>query len=314
MVQVGHGSEGTALLRLSSQPQMRRGGIQVTIESRAQVLCTSAHLPESRKPTSRTTRERNPMTDSRTRPALLIGLLVAIGIIVSLILWRPWQESDPTAQSPVAEDIAAVPDSLVMIPGYGGGNAQLQPLAALLREEGTKVVFLDIGDGTGDLRGYASDAVASADRLRAEGAQSVAVLGYSAGGITARIAATDDPEAFSRVITLASPHQGTTLAELGSITGQCPEACQQMRPGSDLLTDLPGASDSETWLSVYSTTDEVIIPPTSSELDGATVLSIQSLCTDRSVSHSRVPTDSLTTAAVSAFLQAEALPLACPAA
>jgi pimeloyl-ACP methyl ester carboxylesterase len=179
----------------------------------------------------------------------------------------------------------------------------LSNLQAELASSGYTVAVLDIGDGTGDLNEYGRDAVARADELLADGASSVSSVGFSAGGLIGRIAAVAQPDLFQDVISLASPHEGTLWAVLGG--ANCPTACQLMKPNSPLLESLPDAPDPEAWLSVYSTTDEVVVPATSSDLPGATVLVIQDLEPGATVRHGQVPSDPTVLAAVKAFLADE---------
>ena len=74
--------------------------------------------------------------------------------------------------------------------------------------------------------------------LARTGEQSVDVVGYSAGGLVARLWVADGhADVVRRVVTLGSPHHGTSLADLaGDVApGQCPLGCQQMASDSDLL-------------------------------------------------------------------------------
>jgi triacylglycerol lipase len=71
----------------------------------------------------------------------------------------------------------------------------------------------------------------------------------------------------NRFITMATPHNGTHLARLGSLPGWV-----QMRPGSDFLRDL--ASDADVlrgvgFTSFYTPLDAVIVPATSSVMPQA---------------------------------------------
>lgn len=187
------------------------------------------------------------------------------------------------------------PPAVLLIPGYGGNQEPLSALRASLTLEGYSVGIIDIGEGTEDLSGYAELVVAEAERMLADGAASVSSVGYSAGGVIGRVAAVDRPDLFSRVISIASPHGGTLWATLA--TGRnCPTACQQLRPGSDLLSELPDAPSASDWLTIYSPDDRVITPATSSILPGAMQLELPGL------SHDRVPTDPEALAAVTDFL------------
>lgn len=187
---------------------------------------------------------------------------------------------------------------VLLIPGYGGSAEPLEPLRESLDRAGFEVRLLDIGDGTGDLRAYADQAISEARGMVLEGSTTVSLVGFSAGGVIGRIAATSAPQLFARVVTLASPHRGTAWASLAGGTA-CPEACQQLRPDSPLLRNLPQPDSQESWLAVYSPSDQVVIPPTSASLPGATNLEMPGLA------HGEIPRDPAVIALVTEFVSAE---------
>lgn len=189
---------------------------------------------------------------------------------------------------------------MLLIPGYGGDSSPLAQLGAALQAQDFDVEVVEIGDGTGDLTAYAQTVSDRAKALLDDGARSVSTVGFSAGGLIGRIAAGQSPATFDDVISLASPHAGTLWAALAG--ANCPTACQQMRPGSPLLASLPDAPSDGDWLSIYSTTDEVIVPADSSALPGAEVVTIQSLTPGASVRHSQVPSDQVVIGKVVEFL------------
>lgn len=101
-----------------------------------------------------------------------------------------------------------------------------------------------------------------------------------------------------RVITVASPHHGTSLGELaGSLAPElCPIACQQLTSGSNVLDRLNRGDetpDGPAWLSMWSTADEVVTPPSSSRLAGAVNAPLQSVCPGGIAEHGRLPADPL---------------------
>jgi len=152
------------------------------------------------------------------------------------------------------------------------------------------------GNGTGDLNDSAAAlGQAAAAALARTGEDSVDVVGYSAGGLVARLWVADgNADVVRRVVTLGSPHHGTSLADLaGDVApGQCPLGCQQMTSDSDLLAGLNGddeTPDGPTWVSVWTTQDETVTPPDSARLDGALNLTVQSVCADARVGHSDLP-------------------------
>jgi len=201
---------------------------------------------------------------------------------------------------------------VLLIPGYGGGQESLQAVAQRLRQGGVAAEVVSIGDGTGDLAGYAAAVTARAGQLVAQGAPSVDLIGFSAGGVIARDAATraDGRALVRKVVTIGTPHDGTELTTLGALVGSCPTACQELTPGSDYLKQLPVANGVDRWLSMWSSSDEVIRPITSSELDGARWFALQDVCA-RQIAHNELMADPLTQATATAFLAEAPLPSSC---
>jgi Lipase (class 2) len=118
-----------------------------------------------------------------------------------------------------------------------------------------------VSDGTGDLRAQAAHLGELADRVRKDaGAASVDVIGYSAGGVVARLWVRDGDggDVARRVLTLGSPQHGTSQAALGAeFAGGCPTACEQLIPDSDLLRRLNAGDETPAgplWATIRSTT------------------------------------------------------------
>jgi len=240
---------------------------------------------------------------------LVILLGVALLLILGLVAWR-WLDRPPTTEL-AAPDVAG---TVILIPGFGGSAGGLQGLAGYLQAQGRPVVIADIGDGRGDITGYGRSVAALASSLVAQGAPSVDLVGYSMGGLVARAAAASNPLAVRRVATIASPHDGTQLAGLGSFIGDasnCPIACQQMAPGSEFLDALPGASDEGRWLSAWSADDEVVRPADASALPGATNVEVMTDCGVGSLSHGAVVQSAATWDLVTTFLATGAVTPAC---
>jgi triacylglycerol lipase len=199
---------------------------------------------------------------------------------------------------------------VLLVPGYGGSTNSLTKLADVLRGHGRTAEVVGLpGNGTGDLKVQARTLATAAKALLARtGATSVDVVGYSAGGVTARLWLRDDGGAAitRRVVTLGSPQHGTDLAALGSsLPGSCPVACQQLDPDSALLRDLNAGDETPNgpqYVSLWTTADQVVIPPDSARLSGAIGFSVQSVCASSHISHTDLPTDPLVTAIVVAEL------------
>ena len=205
-----------------------------------------------------------------------------------------------------------LPGPVLLVPGYGGSTSGLGVLAARLRAQGKDVEVVSLpGNAQGDLAVQARVlATAAQQALVRTGAASVDVVGYSAGGVVARLwlSQARGSAPVRRVVTLGSPQHGTELASLGALAGQCPTACQQLDPASDLLARLNAGAGSEVpdgpaFVSLWTRNDEVVIPPSSAVLAGAVNIEIQSVCPASAVTHSQLPTDPLVTAMVAAQLR-----------
>jgi pimeloyl-ACP methyl ester carboxylesterase len=191
------------------------------------------------------------------------------------------------------------PGPVVLVPGYGGGRTGLLDLAERLRQRGRDARVMTLpGAGTGDLREQAAALETVVSDLLADGAPSVDVVGYSAGGVVARVWAReyDGPSRARRIVTLGAPHDGAELAATAASVApeRCPDACQQLVPDSDLLRELADdpVGSAPRWVSIASQVDETV-PPASARLVGALNVVVQDVCPAASVPHGALPTDPL---------------------
>ena len=237
---------------------------------------------------------------------VLVVLLLAVAALVAAGVAREYAVPAPAAP----DDMGTV----VLVPGYGGNQSSLASLAIRLRVVGRPAVVVDLPDGgTGDLAAQAAaiDDVVR-DRLR-RGETSVDLVGYSAGGVAAwqYLETGRTAPAVRRFVTLGSPLQGAELAAAGGalVPGACPQACQQLAPGSALLTGLDAdPRPSIPWLSIWTDQDETVTPPTSAALPGIRSISLQSVCPDVQTSHSQLPTADITVGLLLRALGTKALP------
>ncbi len=236
----------------------------------------------------------NTLSPARRRfVLLLVGGVASVAAVGALLAVRGLQSN---AVHPVAQDS---PGPVLLVPGYGGSLVSLDELVAALRAEGRDAsVVVPPGDGTGDLREQARTLGAAVDAALARtGAPSVDVVGYSAGGVVARLWVRDYGGASQarRVVTLGSPQHGTGVAGLAVevVPGQCSVACQQLAPDSDLLRQLNAGDetpDGPRFISIWTTTDQIVTPPDSARLDGALNIPVQSICPTTSLAHGDLPT------------------------
>ena len=233
------------------------------------------------------------------RRRLFLGVIAAVvvGVLVAMVLVVVRGGSDPAAAAPVPQER---PGPVLLVPGYGGSTSALDTLAVRLRAAGRDATVVRLpGDGTGELRDQAKVLDQAARTKLAAGAPSVDVIGYSAGGVVARLwAETDGGAAVARrIVTLGSPHHGTQVAALGAslFPGQCPTACAELVPGSQLLTQLnrDETPAGPVWVSLWTEQDQVVTPPDSARLDGALNIPVQSVCADARLDHGQLPTDRL---------------------
>lgn len=248
--------------------------------------------------------------------------LIGGAVLLLVVMLGRYVASRPDGVAPVAQDH---PGPVLLVPGYGGSTAALEVLRAALERSGRDAAVVHLaGDGTGDLTNQAKvlDRAAHA-ALDRTGAESVDVVGFSAGGVVARlwVRTFDGGDLARRVVTLGSPHHGTDLAGLaGDLTpDMCPVACRQLVEDSDLLRALNAGDETPTgplWVSIWTTDDRVVVPAESASLEGALNFSVQSVCGGVHVEHGDLPRDpaviAMTTTELGVDPPARPTPGVCP--
>jgi triacylglycerol lipase len=237
------------------------------------------------------------LAPARRRLVLILATITSSAVIVALVIAVVAAERPDKHATPVSQ---ATPGPVILVPGFGGSTTGLDALAAVLRAHGKDAQVLQLpGDGRGDLDAQAKvlGTAATAALARTHSA-SVDIIGYSAGGVVARLWVRDhggDAQA-RRVITLGSPHHGTEVAGFADsvLPGACPTACQQLAADSSLLAALNTGDETPagpTFVSIWTTQDDVVIPPDSAALSGALDITVQSVCAADRVGHGGLPTD-----------------------
>jgi hypothetical protein len=246
---------------------------------------------------------------SPQRRRLVLGTAIGLLLLITALALISVIRLIAGAANPVSQ---TDPGPVLLVPGYGGNIQSLEPLAEALRTSGRTAVIVDpVGDGTGDLRTQAEHLGEVADRVREDaGAVSVDIVGYSAGGVVARLWVRDGDGGgmARRVLTLGSPQHGTNQAAIGAeFAGGCPIACEQLIPDSDLLRRLNAGDETPAgplWATIRSTTDQVVTPVDSAALSGALNIVVQDVCPGSSVAHGELPADPVVLAALDSVLGA----------
>src|SRR5918997_1634857 len=197
------------------QPAGRRVGPAVPRRPGGEVLLAAQHGVRSTSAVHQARRTGDSggvlagLSPARRRLVVTVLALVVVAVLVTgaaLLLGRP---SGSAGREPVSQ---AEPGPVLLVPGYGGSTASLRSLADRLTAEGRDATVVTVpGNGTGDLGESAEVLAEAADAaLERTGADSVDVVGYSAGGVVARLWAADGGvDVARRVVTLGSPHPRT---------------------------------------------------------------------------------------------------------
>jgi len=226
------------------------------------------------------------------RRRALLGGLALIVVVAVVVAGMGLTRGQPKPQAGRA-------GTVLLVPGYGGSTGSLDQLAAQVRSTGRTATVVQLaGNGTGDLTVQARVLASYADRAIAAGSGPVTVIGYSAGGVVAWLWDADYGGAAQAglIITLGSPLHGARIAAVGTgfDPAECPVACQQLVPGSALLTGLQQSGQPRPpWLSLWSTDDQTVQPPDSARLPGAVNVPLQSVCPGADIQHSQLPDDPL---------------------
>lgn len=225
---------------------------------------------------------------------IFLGLPTLVLVAVAFVSLISQPGVGLTGETATASDKGTV----LLIPGHGGDEASLKNMSKALKKDGFEVSTVDIGDGSGDIEGYAKTVVSLGRKAHGP----VSLVGYSQGGLIARAAAQLAPELFGRVATIATPHDGTEIAAVAAAFDvACDTSCEQMVPGSPFLASLTLPIVSDRWLALYSLDDRIVRPVESAALDGATNVAIDKKC-QVSYDHYEIVNSPEAVAAVSTFL------------
>jgi len=162
---------------------------------------------------------------------------------------------------------------VLLVHGYlGNGIIYWNVMTHRLQRDGFKCYTLTLPFfALGDIKISADALKKKVESIKSEtGYGKVNLVGHSEGGLVCRyyIKFLEGKESVSNYVSLGTPHHGTYLACAGWLT----TAGRQMFPDSDFLKELNAGEETVgnvKYTSIYSMTDEAVIPQTSSSLKGA---------------------------------------------
>jgi pimeloyl-ACP methyl ester carboxylesterase len=165
---------------------------------------------------------------------------------------------------------------VLLLHGYGCNSGYWVHLTPLLDARRISHASVDLEPIMGDIDGYVPMVEQAARALcEASGKPKLIVVAHSMGGLVARAwMRAHGTGHVARVITLGTPHHGTSLASfgLGLNAVQMRRAAGESAQGSPWLRALAaseGAATRALVTSIYTHHDNIIAPQTSSHLPGA---------------------------------------------
>lgn len=156
---------------------------------------------------------------------------------------------------------------VVLVHGFWCNRGYWAPLHARLAARGVAVVAPSLEPPFGRIDDWAAGIAAAVAQVQARTGLAPVVVAHSMGGLAARAwARRAGPQAWHRIVTVATPHHGTALARLA----YTPNA-RQLQAGNAWLAELD-ASDLDTrarMVCVTASCDAIVYPATLAQLAGA---------------------------------------------
>lgn len=174
----------------------------------------------------------------------------------------------PAQRGMLHHNIEAAGTPILLVHGIIDNHAIFRVLKRRLRRKGFgTVVTVNYSPTTNDIRQAAVALAAEVEALVAlTGYERMHVVGHSLGGLIARYYAQrlGGDERVHTLVTLGTPHCGSLHAHLLPV-----RIGRQLRPGSDLMTELelPARNCRTRFVAYWSDFDQVIVPHSSARLD-----------------------------------------------
>lgn len=212
---------------------------------------------------------RQPLADGRAAPLTRLIPRIAQEFACSMRCWfllfplgRPFRSVSAADNYP----------PVLLLHGYGSNSGFWKPMAKTLSVAGISHAAIDLEPVMGSIDDYAVSIEQAAQALcAASGQPQLIVLCHSMGGLAARAwLRAVGSERVAGVITLGTPHSGSTLARYGMGLN-----ARQMEPDWEggWLQALAAAEDNarrSLFVSIYSRHDNIVAPQSSALLPGAT--------------------------------------------
>ncbi len=196
----------------------------------------------------------------------------------------------PLQRGLVMGDVVAAGTPIILVHGLVDNRSIFTLLRRALRRRGFgRVITLNYSPLTQDVRSVAHRLEALIERTCEEtGYERVHVIGHSLGGLIARyyVQKLGGDARVHTLCTLGTPHGGTFTARL------IPQRLvKQLRPGSDLLTELaqPAPGVRTRFVAFWSDLDQLIVPKQSARIEHPDLSARNVLL--RGVGHMSLPID-----------------------
>ena len=187
-------------------------------------------------------------------------------------------------------DVEAAGTPILLVHGLADNRSVFTVLRRSLRRRGFgRVHTVNYSPLTRDVRAAARSLGRAVESLCEQtGYERVHVIAHSLGGVIARyyVQRLGGDARVHTLVTLGAPHAGTQSARLLPV-----RLCRQLRPGSDLLTELagPAAGCRTRFVAVWSDLDQVVYPKCNARIDHPDLDARNVLL--RGVGHTSLPVD-----------------------
>jgi triacylglycerol lipase len=160
--------------------------------------------------------------------------------------------------------------ALVLVHGFVCNRALWNPWMRRLRAAGVPFIAVNLEPVFGSITTYAAMIDDSVRRATAATGSAPLIVAHSMGGLAARAwlhAHADGDTRIAGVVTIGTPHHGTSLARLGYASN-----AREMRRAGPWLTELGAAEPATRWTAFtcfWSHCDNIVLPASTATLVGA---------------------------------------------